>query len=240
MKCYKVETKHAINLFSMERSGHTAILHWLLSQAPEPSVRITVNKQRNGWQGYGWYRSDLPKNKDKDIVITNDFVDTKYAIINFRDIDLWRKDFYPFYADDSIVIIRDIRNLLASRKQHSFNWDLNQTCKDWKRYVDQVLYEKYRQPCFPIYYDKWFADEVYRSDILLSLNDKYNFNFNISDKGFGHIGTAGGGSSFTGRKHSGQNDRLKVLERYKQVDINSYLTPELLRLQELIEIYFEK
>ena len=65
-----------------------------------------------------------------------------------------------------------------------------------------------------IYYDQFFTDETYRRNICSQLNGVYN------EDELNVVARAGGGSSFDRITYDGNAAEMKVLERYKQWEIN--------------------
>lgn len=232
---YRVKARLWFNFFSMERSGHVAVLNWLMQQFPPPSARVTPPGVPTGIPGAGYHYPGAPLVQGKNVSEVPPRAPIRAAGINFRDSGLFSPKGYP-RASQSVILVRDIRNLLASRKQHTRDWDLKETVRTWCHYARTWLGEGDLAPwpLVPIRYDQWFLSETYRRGIVENIGNAFNVPMTFTDAGMNDMQPAGGGSSFDRLKYRGKASEMKVLERYKQVDIMSWVTDEARELDERI------
>lgn len=216
---YDATAKRWLNLFSMERSGHVAFLNWMMHQAPQPCVRVTPSASPKGEPGHGYYYPGAPLVNNKPISTVPPAEDVQLAVINFRDKGILSPKGYP-RAKESVILIRDIRNLLASRMRHFEQWDLRGTAKMWMRYACAYTGDTSLTgtPLVPVRYDRWFLEKEYRQSLVDTFQAAFNIPFRFTDEGINHVPVAGKGSSFDGRKFDGRPQEMKVLERYKMVN----------------------
>lgn len=92
---------------------------------------------------------------------------------------------------------------------------VNRLLDKWLNIAKEFKGETNYVPGFvKVYYDQFFVDETYRRDICSQINGVYNENeLNV-------VARAGGGSSFDQTTYDGRASDMKVLERYKQWEIN--------------------
>ena len=105
-------------------------------------------------------------------------------------------------AEDHLTGIKDPRMILACWKEHARHYNDSDT-----KHSNQLV----------ILYDLWFASKSYRKKILQLLNIKKRF------LSLGKVSKDGGGSSFDGRKHENEPQKMKTLERYKKYLNHEYL-----------------
>lgn len=243
-----------INFFSLKRSGHHAIIHWLRQiltgrqlntheQINEVCFFINeMNKEKK-------FRNVYKKVTETEIIAETETINS-WALKEYDKIKTWLKQqaalkwFLSNYEDASIfkcadlyhinniIVIRDFLNCISSRYKHTIFKE--KTLKDtnslleliqlWKDHIQSVNNVK-------ILYNSWVVSSEYRHQILRELNiqDNHNFidNLNIEPHW-------GGGSSFKYEKE--KKERVRYFERYKQIILPDKYRETILQDKELIEL----
>ena len=124
--------------------------------------------------------------------------------------------FLPAFTEDNItnvVVLRDPYNLFASRVnfwEKSTIPEVESICRFrqlWKNHANQ----RFNKNTIMIYYNKWFVDKNYRTDVCRQLNIEF------SDAGINDVVGFGDGSSFDFTNFNGKANKMCVLTRYKQI-----------------------
>ena len=117
-----------------------------------------------------------------------------------------------------LVILRDVRNWAASYYKWSVTHerDLGHTLIMFGGLLKIWLEHKYAKGVVRVLYNKWFANDNYRRKVLSALN------LPTKDTSLPHVATQGEGSSFDLFKHATEPHKMKVLERYKEFEDDSY------------------
>lgn len=201
--------------FGLERAGHFAIFKWLLTCGPQPHMhvqRCSTSKPRPNWyHPNGWFTTAIapPQSVGLTYQPDSDLTSVRSRLTNRK----------------TIVSVRDIRNMFASR----FKWHLkneriafrldNAAVQLWKQYALQVLgdVDHFDGKAVGIVYDKWVASDDYRQSIVESLNSKFGWDLK-NDGDRGRVINMGGGSSFDGKTFENNPEKMKVLERWKQIE----------------------
>lgn len=206
-------------IYSMQRSGHHAIIFWLLENMGGFNRNMNTNVYWNENKAIYYYNdcNHVP------YILSNTY---KKLILSFEDIDL-SNNYYnyihnqkklnliPNDGDKKIIIIRDFYNMLASRyKKFSPNYgfnkyyllDIDDIILLWKHEAREILENK---NIIGILYNKWIIDKNYRNEIGDKLGIK-----NIFDK-IDYVPIMGNGSSFC--KLNLENNKINYLERFKKV-----------------------
>ena len=213
-------TAYDIHLFGMKRSGHHAVLNWIMyhfsnqihhyNNCYYKSDKLVIGSPNDFSQkGSGWVQRFLS------------FEDQPYVGNSFEDIVIKIQK-----PKKNILVLRDPYNTYASRLYKKRNphdpyhsWNLN-----WENYIDFSVWKKYAyeflgmtqhlQNCVKINYNKWFIDSVYRQ----SLSDHFG---KFTDRGLNEIKEFGGGSSFDGISFNHKAQDMNVLDRWKKFETDS-------------------
>jgi len=209
--------------FALKRSGSHAVINWIL----------------NHFNSYIHYNNCFVKNK-KIYVNNNNEIrkkgsDFKISILSFEDRPVllnaeFNSDFNCVLElnpkINNILLLRDAYNTYASRYQKKLKPDpkMNLWNEIWTNYNDKELWicyaKEYLKPSFfnkeliKINFNDWFSKKEYRKKISKKFNAKH------SDKGLEIMSNDGGGSSFDQMKYQNKSQKMKVLERYKQLMFN--------------------
>jgi hypothetical protein len=149
----------------------------------------------------------------------------------------------PSWIDHARVVlcVRDIRNLLASRRQYNNTrqpiFDVNlRGVERWTQYARQALgdIDYFDGRCIPVVFDKWFASEEYRAEKIAEMEFVFDWTLEEDPRTVNEIARPAGGSSFDGTDLDGQTHKMKVLDRWKAFEddehVQSLLTPQVLDL----------
>lgn len=217
------------NIYAIPRSGHNAIINWLVQQDYKPKESIADGKRDHSVSNYYTMQTTqdtllilphhheqprrkvkdaLIKYKDKQIIVDNEHMSTSLLAKDCKT--------YIDFEHKNIVIIRDVYNNMASvikchevnRKQLSEHADI--FMKSWKSHAREYLKDtNYLQEKTFILYNKWFQNKRYRRKIVKKLG------LNFTDLGINYVPNAGSGSSFDSFKMQHNAFKMNTLERWK-------------------------
>lgn len=200
--------------FSMRRSGHHAVINWILLN----------------FQSYVHYNNcfskenELYTESERNIVKLGSFP-YEIKILSFEDRPVFAHESHfwgsfesilaagsvgRLYRKKNILVLRDAYNTFASRlkkgiKIKKYDLDL------WKIYAKEFLGETnfLGSDCIKISFNNWFSKKQYREDLALK------FNRPNADKGLLDVPSFGDGSSFDGLDYNKNGQKMNVLKRWK-------------------------
>ncbi len=257
------KNKKEIRIISQRRSGHHAILFWIIAQIKGPVcyinnfTRIRIKKNINlrgikegyGQEGYRygeyWHffnmdefsivKEDLFSIKDKELFILNVEEENLKGLI----IKIENSKFYPKNKSEEIfntIVLRDPYNQFASR----LKWETVRTHLKGTQLTKKGI-------------KQWISHAKEYLGITSYLDNKILINYNewFSNVDYrkkisrqlglnfkNNISTVpkfGGGSSFDLKKFNGKGSEMKVLERWKYYRNDSRFL-KLLKNKELTEL----
>jgi hypothetical protein len=239
--------KTEIKVIALQRSGHFAIINWILERFNDPKVKILHVDPNTGMR--------VPATKKKEQFKTNNQslnTDLNLLLLDFQQINLRNYGKTRLFRPDGCTIwpaaksfeiqnqhvvltLRDPYNLMASR----FKWfrkapfGVHKEVLGWhKDYLRQALGKEkiVADPMIYINFNKWFVDQNYRAELveLLGCDNK-------STAPLLMVPNNGNGSSFNGVKFNGKGDQMKVLERYKEFANNKNYR-KLFQDKEIVEL----
>ncbi|MGB3512502.1 MAG: hypothetical protein WBA93_25355 [Microcoleaceae cyanobacterium] len=248
----EIVNQKEVRVVGMRRTGNHAIINWLQSQQ---TGKIEF------WNDLKVNRNAL-RQKYENLKENNPFVKKDCLIRSYEDYGLPEMTNWIFESKHDLyfgksatrydlLIIRDPFNLFASRLNHRFKLEQNnsnlgeatygnnflsvrssnQTVADlWvdyaKEYLGETNYLKHNKVC--VNYNQWFANVEYRRNIAEKLQMEF------SDAGIDKVAGQGGGSSFEGKQFDGKATSMDVLNRWQKVaDLPRYR--ELFSNQEVFE-----
>jgi hypothetical protein len=195
-----------ILVFGMKRSGHHAIIEWLMKRIP---YKVTFKNCIAQFK-------PIPNDFDQ---IANKNSDSLIRIANYEDPDLSE---YSQHSRDvnvqRILVLRDPYNLMASRKNVDSSAihmkgeryvSLTESIYLWKQHAKEALSPKYIYP-YTILFNQWFSDSSYRFQICKDLG------LMLNDNPLKNVPTYGGGSSFDGCSFMGKAQEMNVLNRFQK------------------------
>lgn len=208
-----------------KRSGHHAVITWLANQMPE-----TVRHYNDILYEPFSHGEVVCKSRPGDTYIGNV---EKRNIYSMEDIPLQKLQSLNNLELEIIIVLRDIRNTLASDIKacapRSVNKHLGILTTVWKEYAFNYINNPQE---YYILFDRWFNDREYRTQICEVLNVPF------SDKGLNKVPDYGGGSSFDRTKFDGKAQKMDVLNRWKLFSdhplYRKYYTSDLSALNTLI------
>lgn len=196
-------TKYLFRLSGYARSGQHAISNWIMAHAPMTSLWVN-NIHRAGAEV--------------------DFQHYWYGPVNTGNLQLTGLGFEgdlnktSLHLPESplILVIRDIRNQVASVAKHPKLQLNNKFFDGWERNTRQALGQIniVKGPLIVANYNKWVSSSEYRQDLYKQIQDCVGFDYPFTDK-TNYVTNIGGGSSFDGLNHQYDAKKMKVLERYK-------------------------
>ena len=215
-----------IEFTGMKRSGNHAIILWMMRNISQTVELNIVNPQATYSSHNCIFFNCLNHTKfsesherEKRLEIESELNKRKYDwyIVSYEDCHIGKKyNWLPYKFDKTykFSIVRDIKNLLASRlkKLDSYYNKIKKIDPDMEIYpsfFDHYISHKNWKNI--IYYDKWLVDENYRDSICEILNVKnLDFNQNVTVEGHG--------SSFVGYKLDIVENLLNRKSMYKIPD----------------------
>lgn len=205
-------TQYLFRLSGYARSGQHAISNWIMSQAPDTSLWV------NNIHG------------SADQV---DFQHYWYGQVNLETLHLTglgfegdlNKTVYHFPESPLILVIRDIRNQTASIAKHPDLLITNKFFESWERNARQAMGQTniVRGPLIVANYNKWVSSPEYRSQLFSKIQDYIGFDYPLADNTC-FVSSIGGGSSFDGLKYQYDAEKMKVIERYKNPDVQDAIS----------------
>ena len=242
-----LKLENFITVFAMKRTGHHAIISWLLKQFPPP--KYFLNDRIPYKDIFNQKFDKIKKETKKDNFLSEDYknsIEDKTLIINYENFDIRNlkndpkiipneKEIIDYKKKYNIIIIRDPFNQFASRIK-----DINRSnCSDdvdsklnliWKEYAKEYLnINNYINNKICISYNKWMTDKQYRKNICDKLE------INLSNDDIEEIPYFAGGSSFDRLKFQGRASEMKTLERWKYFE-NDNKFKNLLNDKELLKL----
>ena len=222
---------------SLQRSGHNAILKWLLYQnenvdcfrewVPSTPIKSNINNSNfsniflvryDSYLGIEVINPDCCNRFSSSGYHYRNMPDSSCLVWNFVDAPVQNVldgcHFCQNIVDPTIiVIIRDWRNYVASHIKHWEN-DVSGGDPAWKRvrtnsFKEYADYFLDESPYYPILFDAWFSNKEYRVKICEDLG------LHFTDIGKQSVSDFGGGSSFDLQEFDGKAEKMDVLNRYK-------------------------
>lgn len=201
-----------LSFYGMRRSGNHAILEWLCHSLGDGTERNMIENNRLIQYGDAYYLNEVNTMMRKLQPRLDKIKDAKWTIFAYEDEPTTFKHKLD-KSDKTLVIVRDIHNLMASRHQKVLrdkrSFDMRMDDKFFNTWLEHA-----NQPDENIiYYEKWLVDRRYRDSILERLGARNLDNTST-------VNTAGGGSSFVGvNLDTTQN----LLNRWQQVELDEKL-----------------
>lgn len=217
-------------VWSIERSGHHAIMNWICKQAKSAMLVNDVIPDKLGIErGAVEYKDGVPSTQHT--VIPKDCLnpDTEITLFSFADNYVHKIDELEKAGfDKNIIIVRDPYNLFASRMKAMF-CNVEYTTKHGRHVIPIDAYKQHIKECksahnIDINYNEWFSSKVYRKELA----DRLSIEF--TDDGLNDVLTGmayGCASSFDSNTFANNGQGMKVLERYKKVDTSKLIDDEL-------------
>jgi len=221
---YQTSTGKTFEVVGIPRSGQHAIATWLMAQMPSPSLFInnsTCIRPDEVWFKHGRRNQGNVNGKPEVLGIGIE------GNASAADVS----------ENPSVFVIRDVKNHMASLIKHrtlQTNWP--QFFKSWEAYA--LLATENPDKSYPymvVPFSTWHTS----ADLRIKLYQHFEqimggFCTVYNDDARKDVMASGGGSSFDGQKFVGCGDKMKVLERYRIVE----LPPIPLKILELNEEVF--
>lgn len=216
--------KREFRVLAMRRSGHHAILDWIIAQLAPDTKWCHLNDVKINDENP--LETDLGDNfrgtrdPDRDMLIYN---------IEDTEVETFLTSRLATHHDEwlgesqevcNLLIMRDVFNLHASRYAMMQKGEMFARFRPeiFKNHAREFLRETslFGEPFIPISYNQWAVSPRYRKHLAAQLG------LTFSDKGRQSVAHLG--SSFDGIKFQGNAKRMKVNERWRRyVDHPDYL-----------------
>lgn len=223
--------RRELRVLAMRRSGHHAVIHWILSQLPGPGLFANDGKVEGGAGdsgGRGGRGGRLVGNRfSRYVNLTDD------EVARDRAGDWVAKDLYLWNAEDrtveelaelapaaargasaevtSLLVLRDPWNWAASRRRAEPERPLAGTPElaAWKGHAREALRRtKHLEPLVAVDFRRWVAEEDYRRALAAALGLPF------TDAGFREVALPGLSSFSTDEV---RRDNAVVLDRYREL-----------------------
>lgn len=200
-------------LHGLKRSGNHALVQWLLPQLGAaffnnlvPLGPLLRGKPMPAPAPYAAWRA----RHGAPARVLASLEDHPLALSPFVDVDV---------ATTRLLIVRMPDHLFASRIRKAFTVDmpayprtdgpvLRRAIALWKEHARCLLGDETGYPGrVAVLFDRWFVDRDYRASIAAALGVPFD------DRGFGRVGSEGGGSSFDGTRFDGRAADMAVTDR---------------------------
>lgn len=206
---------YELQVFAAMRSGHHAIVHWLLCHfsgvtlfrnnvcGPEHSI------YRNASEELILLDEVRPQPKDCYVFNIEDHtIEQVVEVLETRRAHLARGSSERVIQ---ILVLRDLHNFIASRlRAYDFiGYPYDDHAELWASHAREFAGETRLLPgLLKISYNEWVGDEAYRRRLSASLG------LDFTDSGLQHVPRIGGGSSFDGTHYDGRGQEMAVLSRW--------------------------
>lgn len=221
-----ITNDYEIRVFAMQRSGHHAIIEWILGHFDGATCFINDFSRMRDIRKQVAYTNTSPISAKMDMA--GKFFRKECLLMNFEEENL--KKVYSKLENHThhprgssgkvinILVLRDPHNLFASRLRMAQNansnrerWIGDRAVALWMQYAKEFIGEENNLPegTICISYNDWFSDIEYRR----GLSEKLCLEF--TDKNKLDVPNYGGGSSFDKLSKKGAATEMKVLERWK-------------------------
>lgn len=218
---------YKFKLYGYARSGQHAISHWLLSHAPQTSVWV------NNMQGKG-------ENVDYKHYWYGPMAENHYHLLGIGFEGYMMNAVKTFPEIPLILVVRDIYNQTASIQKHP-NLDVDtRFFNSWLANAKQALdiSQVTNRPFITVKFNSWFISVEYRKQIFEQIREIIGFPYPFTDTNYTTVLGVGGGSSFDRMAHQFDANKMKVLERYKEPEIQNALKVIPAELRELNDHLF--
>ena len=212
------DINYDFGVYGMKRSGHHAIIHWILNH-----YHSSIHYHDCFFKDNQFYC--LNKNE----VIKLGKYPYRVKILSFED----RPNIFESSIDivcqhvrtkRNILILRDAYNNYASRYKKKMDvpnnvldkiWINFDNVEIWKMYAKEFIGETNYLNAIKVNYNLWFQDIEYRKEL------SKNFGL-FTDHGIQDVLEFGSGSSFDFRKLNKKAQHMKVFERWKKYYFNNH------------------
>lgn len=216
-----------IQVFAGMRSGHHAVIHWLLRHFDGPvlfrnnALGAEHSVYHNATDEYAREDARAPLPKDCYLFNLEDLPLAEVArVLEERRDDLARGSSRRLHR---LLVVRDLPNFIASRLRADGVTIPAFPCEDWSGLWASHAREmagltRTIPDLIPVSYNRWATEEGYRR----GLSERLGLRF--TDAGRDFVPGIGAGSSFDGRSFDGRGREMAVLERFRGMEDD----PELL------------
>ena len=224
---------NSINFCSFARSGHHAIIFWILNNLCDGFTEQSNNLYYiNKDSGIYYYNDISAVERSSKYVYPQQY---RHLFKSYEDIPIDSEYSFLYESENTIFIVRDFLNLLCSRYTRCIGYRrVLGHREEFKYFVDLIkawkiharLYLDTPKRC--ILYNKWLVDKQYRNTVSKNINIP-----NIKDN-CDFVPSIGNGSSFIqGNKESSDQN---YMHRYTQTDLPITMTIPILQDHELYEL----
>jgi hypothetical protein len=243
---------HTIFVYALRRSGHHAVIQWILNNARKPVCFLNdcdpcTNPYLTAGSDSVFESIDLAAegrgNFSRKALLVCSYED-KYLARTFSGgrSDAMADWIGPSTRSTHLLILRDPFNLIASKYRMIFhghgtkeNFEAFTRLPElWKSYARAFLRaaSNPNSPLTPASYNHWFTDDAYRRTLAIALG------LSTGDEGRNQVARWGPnlwGDSFDGLTFDGRATEMKVLERWKNYATDPFFRL-LVRDKELIDL----
>jgi len=197
------------NVLGIPRSGQHAIVTWLMGNLPSPSLFVnnatSIRPDLVWWKNGRRVQTQIEENP---CVLGIGFEGPARVLDHDGDL--------------SVFVIRDIKNHMASLIKHkTLNPNWPQFFQQWEEYANlEINRPRKSYPYIVVPFSTWHTC----LEVRLDLFEQFEYRMEIdgltyNDDARRDIMGSGGGSSFTGNSFNGCAEKMKVLDRYKEVTL---------------------
>lgn len=214
-----------IQLYGIKRSGHHAIVYWILGHYPYYIYYNNCIAYKNGVRSEEVYKS---KPVGPNHITLLSFEDRQHNIRRSNPKFLGEMLHKPKMC--RVLVIRDPFNNFASRFKSSKDFPaIAQETIVWKELAREYigLTNYLGKDVIKVNYNQWFKDKSYRKSLSKHFGE-------FTDKNFEFVPGIGGGSSFDKRKYDGHSKSMAVLSRWRDYINNERFYKLILQDEELM------
>ncbi len=190
-----------VRVFAMQRSGHHAVIHWLIGHFKGEIFFRNAQDHRKEWN------PTLDGIRSLYIFNVEDAFRIR-TVVDAIERDAWLNDGIS-HKVNHMLILRDPYNTLASRLKHEDVHCRQIHVEMWKEYAREYLRETDALPddTVMVSFNRWYSDEGYRRNISAKFGLEY------SERNLRKVTIEGKGSSFQKDETDARN--LDLFNRWK-------------------------
>ena len=212
-----------ILVMATKRSGHHAIMQWILAGMPGEKIRFNHISSKTATPATQPLKGNIKK-----IIANANKKDLSCFMYNVEHARIEQWNNHRLFKEraaafglkhevvrrDAILVVRDPFNCLASAIKSNVVKDPKFMVPILKKHYQQALGDKKFADCYVINFNKWFECAIYRTKIKRDLG----LHWIDPAKPHRHVPPSAQGSSFDKQKFHGRGNEMKVLDRWQQVN----------------------
>ncbi len=217
-----IRAKRLFHVFAPRRSGHHAIMGWILAQLQPHTKHLNNRRMPVVLRRVNWY--DYARRPVLNALMIN-YEDKDPAIVYDLSYKMWKPVVRGLDAEKTqyLVVLRDPYNNLASKRRANPERGMEAARREarvWKSLAREFLgITNYLPNKTAISYNRWFAERAYRRQLSRRLELDFNDECDEAEEALLAVpGRRRGESQFDGRRYDGTAQQMDVLNRWRLLE----------------------